>query len=71
MAEFEEIMTHTCSISGSRSAPHNSAKYEVKHVLLYASMVGAPELDLGKHWVDLARLLPLTLAMDQRVCFIG
>ncbi|CAL0325516.1 unnamed protein product [Lupinus luteus] len=60
-AEFEEILNHTCSISGSRSAPHNSAKYEAKHVLLYASVVGAPELDLGKHRVDLARLLPLTL----------
>ncbi|OIV99739.1 hypothetical protein TanjilG_26077 [Lupinus angustifolius] len=50
------------SINRSRkSAPHNSAKYEAKHVLLYASVVGAPELDLGKHRVDLARLLPLTL----------
>ncbi|KAE9602477.1 hypothetical protein Lal_00049621 [Lupinus albus] len=60
-AEFEERLIYTCSISGSRSGPHGSAKYEAKHVLLYASMVGAPELDLGKHRVDLTRLLPLTL----------
>ncbi|XP_019455106.1 PREDICTED: protein PLASTID MOVEMENT IMPAIRED 1-RELATED 1-like [Lupinus angustifolius] len=60
-AEFEERLTYTCSISGSKSGPHGSAKYEAKHVLLYASMVGAPELDLGKHRVDLSRLLPLTL----------
>ncbi|KAI9074303.1 hypothetical protein K1719_043726 [Acacia pycnantha] len=45
----------------SRSGPHHSAKYEAKHFLLYASIVSAPELDLGKHRVDLTRLLPLTL----------
>ncbi|KAG2718030.1 hypothetical protein I3760_03G202300 [Carya illinoinensis] len=32
-----------------------------KHFLLYASVYGVPELDLGKHRVDLTRLLPLTL----------
>ncbi|XP_027368749.1 protein PLASTID MOVEMENT IMPAIRED 1-RELATED 1-like [Abrus precatorius] len=61
-AEFQEVvLNHPCSIYGSRSGPHNSAKYEAKHFLLYASMLGAPELDLGKHRVDLTRLLPLTL----------
>ncbi|KAK7267013.1 hypothetical protein RIF29_19677 [Crotalaria pallida] len=48
VAEFEAMLTCTCSIYGSRSGHHNSAKYEAKHFLLYASMVGAPELDLGK-----------------------
>ncbi|EOY30338.1 Uncharacterized protein TCM_037584 isoform 1 [Theobroma cacao] len=60
-AEFEEKLTHTCSVYGSRSGPHHSAKYEAKHFLLYASVDGAPDLDLGKHRVDLTRLLPLTL----------
>ena len=60
-AEFEEKLTYTCSVYGSRSGPHHSAKYEAKHFLLYASLINAPELDLGKHRVDLTRLLPLTL----------
>lgn len=61
IAEFEESLTHTCSVYGSRNGPHHSAKYEAKHFLLYASVFGAPDLDLGKHRVDLTRLLPLTL----------
>ncbi|KAK8503141.1 hypothetical protein V6N12_067529 [Hibiscus sabdariffa] len=59
-AEFEENLTITCSVYGTKSGPHNSVKYEVKHCLLYASVLGAPDLDLGKHQVDLARFLPLT-----------
>ncbi|KAE8674359.1 hypothetical protein F3Y22_tig00111758pilonHSYRG00213 [Hibiscus syriacus] len=58
-AEFEERLTLTCSVYGVRSGL--LAKYEAKHCLLYASVVGTPDLDLGKHRVDLARLLPLTL----------
>jgi len=61
VAEFQDILTHTCSINGSRSRPLNPAKYEAKPFLLYASKAGAPELDLGKHRVDLTKLLPLTL----------
>ncbi|KAK7329655.1 hypothetical protein VNO77_23828 [Canavalia gladiata] len=61
VAKFQEILTHTCSINGSRSGPKNSAKYEAKHFLLYVSMLHRPELDLGKHQVDLTRLLPHTL----------
>ncbi|KAL2327240.1 hypothetical protein Fmac_020667 [Flemingia macrophylla] len=61
VAEFEEKLSYTCSVYGSRSGPHHSAKYEAKHFLLYASLLGSPELDLGKHRVDLTRLLPLTL----------
>ncbi|KAK8503142.1 hypothetical protein V6N13_025900 [Hibiscus sabdariffa] len=59
-AEFEEKLTATCSVYGTKSGAHNSVKYEVKHCLLYASVFGAPDLDLGKHQVDLARFLPLT-----------
>lgn len=61
VAEFEEKLSYTCSVYGSRSGPHHSAKYEAKHFLLYASLLSSPELDLGKHRVDLTRLLPLTL----------
>lgn len=61
IAEFDEELSYTCSVYGSRSGPHHSAKYEAKHFLLYASVVSMPELDLGKHRVDLTRLLPLTL----------
>ncbi|KAE9604682.1 putative LysM domain, EEIG1/EHBP1 domain-containing protein [Lupinus albus] len=61
VAEFEDKLIYTCSVYGSRGGPHHSAKYEAKHFLLYASLLSAPELDLGKHRVDLTRLLPLTL----------
>ncbi|XP_030551920.1 protein PLASTID MOVEMENT IMPAIRED 1-RELATED 1 [Rhodamnia argentea] len=61
IAEFGENLMHTCWVYGSRSGPHHSAKYEAKHFLLYAAVHGSPELDLGKHRVDLTRLLPITL----------
>ncbi|GAB4838003.1 hypothetical protein Ancab_027530 [Ancistrocladus abbreviatus] len=61
VAEFEEGLTYTCSVYGSRNGPHHSAKYEAKHFLLYATLCDNPDLDLGKHRVDLTRLLPLTL----------
>ncbi|OVA08387.1 Peptidoglycan-binding lysin domain [Macleaya cordata] len=61
MAKFEETLMHRCSVTGSGNGPNHSAKYEAKHFLLYVSMVGFPDLDLGKHRIDLTRLLPLTL----------
>ncbi|XP_002514085.2 protein PLASTID MOVEMENT IMPAIRED 1-RELATED 1 [Ricinus communis] len=61
IAEIEEKLTHTCMVYGSRSGPHHSAKYEAKHFLLFVSVIGVRDLDLGKHRVDLTRLLPLTL----------
>ncbi|GFP79439.1 hypothetical protein PHJA_000087400 [Phtheirospermum japonicum] len=61
VADFEEQLTHSCSVYGSRSGPHHSAKYEAKHFLLYVSVYDAPELDLGKHRIDLTRLLPIKL----------
>lgn len=61
MAEFEEKLSHTCWVNGSRSGPHHSVKYDAKHCLVYAAVYGMAELDLGKHRVDLTRLLPLTL----------
>ncbi|KAL4340871.1 hypothetical protein GQ457_08G003410 [Hibiscus cannabinus] len=59
IAEFEERLTLTCTVYGVRSGL--SAKYEAKHCLVYASVLGTPDLDLGKHRVDLARILPHTL----------
>lgn len=59
--EFEEQLNCTCTVHGSGNGPHHSAKYEAKHFLLYASVYGTSEVDLGKHRVDLTRLLPLTL----------
>ncbi|XWS72408.1 hypothetical protein CRYUN_Cryun02cG0037400 [Craigia yunnanensis] len=61
IAEFEETLMHKCCVYGSRSGPHNSAKYDVKLFLIYSSVVGALGHDIGEHWVDLTRLLPLTL----------
>lgn len=61
MAEFEETLMHQCSVYGSRSGPNHSMKYDAKLSLIYASIIGAPGLDIGKQWVDLTSLLPLTL----------
>nr|XP_043628353.1 protein PLASTID MOVEMENT IMPAIRED 1-RELATED 1-like [Erigeron canadensis] len=62
VAEFEETLTHRCSVYVSKSNPHDDvAKYAPKLSLLYVSIAGAPNLDIGKHWIDLTRLLPLTL----------
>ncbi|XP_044464166.1 protein PLASTID MOVEMENT IMPAIRED 1-RELATED 2-like [Mangifera indica] len=61
IAEFEETLKHECWVYGSRGRPHNSAKYEEKLSLISASVVEAPGVDIGKHWIDLTRLLPLTL----------
>ncbi|PKA63346.1 hypothetical protein AXF42_Ash005241 [Apostasia shenzhenica] len=61
VAEFNETLTCRCSVYGSRNGPQGSAKYEARHSLLYATVLGAPGIDLGKHRVDLTRLLPLNL----------
>ncbi|KAF5748341.1 hypothetical protein HS088_TW04G00294 [Tripterygium wilfordii] len=61
LAEFDETLLHKCCVYGSRSGSHHSAKYDGKLFLIYASVVGDAWLDLGKHWVDLTRLLPITL----------
>lgn len=61
MVEFDQALMHRCSVYSSKSGPHNLAKYDAKIFLIYVSVIGVPELDIGKHWVDLTRLLPLTL----------
>lgn len=60
IAEFEETLMCRCTVYGSRNGPQHSAKYEPKSSLLHVSIIGAPALDIGKHRVDLTRLLPLT-----------
>lgn len=60
-AEFDETLTHMCSVYGSRIGSSHSVRYESKRFLIYASIVGAPEHNIGRHQVDLTRLLPLTL----------
>lgn len=61
VAEFEEQLIHSTSVNVSRSGPHQLSKYDAKHFLLYVSVYDSPELDLGKHRVELTRLFPLTL----------
>lgn len=61
MAEFEETLMHRSTIFVGRAGLHSSAKYEPKLFLLHASVISAPTVDIGSHWIDLTRLLPLTL----------
>lgn len=61
VAEFEEQLIHSCCVNVTRGRSQNFAKYEAQNYLLYASIYNAPEIDLGKHHIDLTRLLPLTL----------
>ncbi|KAG0486813.1 hypothetical protein HPP92_008908 [Vanilla planifolia] len=62
VAEFEETLTYRCSVYGARpSSNHSAAKYEARRFIIYASVCNSPGMDLGKHLVDLTRLLPLTL----------
>ncbi|MFS7918850.1 putative NT-type C2 domain, protein PLASTID MOVEMENT IMPAIRED 1 [Helianthus anomalus] len=62
VAEFDEMLIHRCSVYVNKHDVHDDvAKYTPKLSLLYASIVGAPSLDIGKQWIDLTRLLPLTL----------
>ncbi|CAJ1972930.1 unnamed protein product [Sphenostylis stenocarpa] len=62
VVEFNETLSHGCSVYVSRAVSAHSMKYESKRFLIYASIVEAPEHDIGNHQVDLTRLLPLSLA---------
>ncbi|KAG7943254.1 hypothetical protein I3843_15G029700 [Carya illinoinensis] len=61
MVEINETLMHRCSVYGSKSGAHHSAKYDAKLSLISVSVIGMAGLDIGKHWVDLTRLLPLTM----------
>ncbi|CAH8363200.1 unnamed protein product [Eruca vesicaria subsp. sativa] len=54
--EFDEILTHRCLVYGRKHG-----RYDQKLFLVCVSPVDAPWLVLGKHWVDLTRILPLSL----------
>ncbi|CAI8606028.1 unnamed protein product [Vicia faba] len=60
-AEFDETLIHRCTVHGSRTVSGRGLKYESKCFLIYASVVGEPEHNIGKHQVDLTRLLPPSL----------
>ncbi|KAG5244099.1 protein PLASTID MOVEMENT IMPAIRED RELATED [Salix suchowensis] len=61
IAKFDDNLMHKCSVYGTRSGPYHAAKYEIKLFLIYASIIGAPGINMGKQWVDLTTLLPLSL----------
>ncbi|XP_058724987.1 protein PLASTID MOVEMENT IMPAIRED 1-RELATED 1-like [Vicia villosa] len=60
-SEFDETLIHRCTVHGSRTVSGRALKYESKCFLIYASVVGEPEHNIGKHQVDLTRLLPRSL----------
>ncbi|PSS17579.1 Protein PLASTID MOVEMENT IMPAIRED 1-RELATED like [Actinidia chinensis var. chinensis] len=49
VAEFEGTLMHWCSVYGSGNGHHHSEKSDSNLSFLYASVIGAPTLDLGKH----------------------
>ncbi|EPS61637.1 hypothetical protein M569_13158, partial [Genlisea aurea] len=61
VAEFEETLVHQCRVRCAAVGPHRALRYESKQFLLRPVVIEAPSLDIGKHWIDLSRLLPLTL----------
>ncbi|XP_057524430.1 protein PLASTID MOVEMENT IMPAIRED 1-RELATED 1-like [Amaranthus tricolor] len=60
IVEFEETLMSKCCVYGAKNGSGDFVKYEPKHFLLYASVIGGEGLEIGKHWVELTRLLPLT-----------
>lgn len=69
VVEFEETLMSKCGIHAVKNGSRNFVKYEPKHFLLYASIVGAGGLAIGKHWVDLTRLLPVTIEeLEEEKC---
>ncbi|XP_074572524.1 protein PLASTID MOVEMENT IMPAIRED 1-RELATED 1-like [Curcuma longa] len=62
VVQFEETLAYRCAVQGARTGPGGTAKYEARHFLIYPSLAGgAAELDLGRHLVDVTRVLPATL----------
>ncbi|KAL9227224.1 hypothetical protein vseg_002944 [Gypsophila vaccaria] len=61
MVEFEETLVSKCRVYGAKSGLGNFMKYDPKHFLLCVSVVGVEVVYVGKRWVDLTRLLPLTV----------
>ncbi|KAK1323983.1 hypothetical protein QJS10_CPA02g00515 [Acorus calamus] len=62
VAEFEEALNYRCSVHGTRGGGSGRlAKYEARPFSVHASLAAASEIDLGRHRIDLTRLLPLML----------
>ncbi|KAM6555669.1 hypothetical protein CsatB_002688 [Cannabis sativa] len=61
LAEFDETLMHRCTVYGSSGGANHPMKYDSKLLLLYASLVESPSLDIGKQWVDLTSFLPRTM----------
>ncbi|GAB2285925.1 hypothetical protein Dimus_020357 [Dionaea muscipula] len=58
--EFEETLMTTCSVYATSGGHRNFVKYEAKPFLLFATISGELGSDVGRHWVDLTRFLPVT-----------
>ncbi|KAI3409679.1 C2 NT-type domain-containing protein, partial [Psidium guajava] len=60
-ADFDDTLMHRCTVYCHKGGPLNTCKYEPKLFSVHTSVIGALGVDFGEHWVDLTRLLPLTL----------
>ncbi|KAH7387103.1 hypothetical protein KP509_16G005400 [Ceratopteris richardii] len=57
VVEFDETLRQRCTVFGSRS-PKNLMQYDPKLFALSVVALDVDELELGKHHIDLSRLLP-------------
>lgn len=57
MAEFDETLRQRCTVQGTRTA-NQLMKYEPKLFTISVVALDVDELELGKHHIDLSRLLP-------------
>lgn len=57
VAEFGETLRQRCTVYGVRNANH-TIKYDAKLFTLSVVALDVDELELGKHHIDLSRLLP-------------
>lgn len=64
VAEFEETLYMKCTVYGSKGSHSNSIKFMSKSFIVSVVAPDVEELDLGKHQLDLSRLLPETV--DER-----
>ncbi|XP_072995299.1 protein PLASTID MOVEMENT IMPAIRED 1-RELATED 1 [Typha latifolia] len=65
VVEFDETLTYRSSVYTRGGGSHQTGgavKYEPRQFTIYATVASSPTLDLGKHHVDLSRLLPLSIA---------
>eukprot|EP00250_Pteridium_aquilinum_P002267 c12464_g1_i1 orf=170-3163(+) len=57
VAEFDETLRQRCTVDGSRNS-HQLMLYEPKLFTISVVALDMDELELGKHHIDLSRLLP-------------